>query len=154
MLVATNSGRTRVWKFNPYHDSSSGQFSSGGGGSGKGNWEHTPILNAKGVKAFHDSALPTSVPSGVSKTDAFRHPRGITKDGRLGPSQTTVWKGPKGRVQLDTTLNEHKVTISTNTRFAPTVTYHTHTVGEGSISTVAVSVSARNAVTTGFKRVT
>ena len=36
MLIATDTKGIRVFKFNPYHDSASGEFTHGGGTSGEG----------------------------------------------------------------------------------------------------------------------
>ena len=65
MLIATNSGRTKVWKFNPYHDRSSGQFTSGGGGGSSAGHSRADIEGS--TKAVHASLLPKTLPNGVTK---------------------------------------------------------------------------------------
>ena len=92
-LIVTNKS-IRVWKFNPNHDRSSGQFSSGGIGSGSGSG--IPNQSSR-LNSFHNAVLPVSLPAGIQKTNAFKLAGKV-----LG--RYTQWKGPQGTVSVTSLL--------------------------------------------------
>ena len=113
MLIATNSGRTVVWKFNPSHDAR-GRFATRGGGGGGGG-------GRSAAGKAHFSASQVSPPKGVTTSSSF------DKIGPRGPIHTTIWTGPKGRVELLSDKKGHFVMATTNTP-VHTAMYGTKTV--------------------------
>lgn len=74
ILVATNAFGIQVWKFNPYHDYSTGRFSSGGGGGGGGRGGYSTADVEAGTKVMHESLLPKTIPNGVAQGTASFEP--------------------------------------------------------------------------------
>ena len=82
MLVATNAGTVKVWKFNPSHDAR-GRFASRGGGGGGG---------GGGGEGGAGGGGTVAVPPGVTSSHV---------GDRRSMYQTTTYTGPGGKVSLE-----------------------------------------------------